>query len=450
MGRLDELSREDLIGIILELKTQVDGLTERVVQLESENAELRSGLGGGGSVTASKPDWVKPNRSERRGAERAKRKSSFARKRDIPTEVVEHAVENCPDCGRSLVGGWVHSRRQVIELPQTPVRVIEHVLIGRWCGVCGKRHVPKLDLSDQVLGNCRLGVRLMSVIADMATSCRMPHRTIQRLLGALYGLRISLGEISEVLHKVAERGKEAYDEMLWEIRGSPVVNADETGWREDGVNGYIWSFSNPEVRYLLRDQSRASRVVTETLGDEFDGVLVSDFYGAYNAYGGVKQRCWVHLLRDLKKLVEKHPGNESVARWTGRVKRIYEQAREASTGNYIPTERCRLRRSFETRLLKLAQPYRDAKTAPQRVLAKRIESFLGELFTFVEHDGVPADNNAAERSVRPAVIARKVSGGTRSSKGSNTRMTLFSLFGTWNVQGKETISACTDLLTQPV
>ena len=444
MGHLDELSREDLIGIILELKPQVDALTVRVAQLEAENAELRGGLGGG----ASKPDWVKPNRAERRAAERAKRKSSFARKRDIPTEFVEHAVDSCPDCGRPLVDGWVHSRRQVIELPQTSVRVIEHVLIGRWCGVCHKRHVPKLDLSDQVVGNCRLGIRLMSVIADMATSCRMPHRTIQRLLGALYGLRISLGEISEVLHKVAACGKEAYEDMLWEIRGSPVVNADETGWREDGVNGYIWSFSNPEVRYLLRDQSRASRVVTDTLGDEFRGVLVSDFYGAYNAYDGVKQRCWVHLLRDLKKLVDVHPDNESVARWVGRVRLIYEQARGASTGDYTPIERCELRQSFETRLLRLAKPYRDAKAAPQRILAKRIESFLGELFTFVEQDGVPSDNNAAERSVRPAVIARKVSGGTRSSKGSNTRMTLLSLFGTWNLQGKETITACAALLTQ--
>lgn len=441
---MDDLTREQLIAIILELQ-------ERVGVLEAENAELRTLLGGGGEA-GSPPDWVKPNRAQRREAQRAerkKRKSSFSRKRDIATEVVEHAVDVCPDCGRPLSGGWVHGRRQVIELPDTPVRVIEHVLIARWCGVCHKRHIPKLELSDQVVGNCRLGVRLMSVIAEMATNCRMPHRTIQRMLSALYGLRISLGEISEVLHKVAERGKEAYEGLLWEIRGSPVVNADETGLREDGINGYIWSFSNPEVRYLLRDQSRASRVVTQTLGDEFAGVLVSDFYGAYNAYGGVKQRCWVHLLRDLKTLVEKHPNNESVTRWVSSIKRVYEQAREASTGNYIQIERCWLRQSFETRLLELAKPYRDVKTAPQRVLAKRIESFLGELFTFVDHDGVPSDNNAAERAVRPAVISRKVSGGTRSSRGSDTKMTLLSLFGTWNLQGEDTISACTALLVKP-
>jgi transposase len=424
-------------------------LKERLAALEAEVEMLRSMLTGGGSGSSAAP-FVKPNRQQRREAERKERKKrsqSFGRKRDLPTETVEHAVETCPDCSRKLSGGWVHSRRQVIEIPETPVRVIEHVLIARRCGACGKRLIPKLDLSGQVVGKSRFGAKLMSLIADMATNCRMAHRTIQRMLYGLYGLRISLGEISEVLHRVAECGKEAYESLLWEIRGSPVVNADETGWREDGVNGYIWSFSTPEVRYLLRDKSRSSRLVTETLGDEFAGVLVSDFYGAYNAYGGVKQRCWVHLLRDLKKLVEKHPNNESVVKWAGQVKLVYELARDLSGGNYSQIELCLWRQYFEARLLKLALPYRDTKNAPQRVLAKRIETFLGELFSFVDHEEVPSDNNAAERAVRPAVILRKTSGGSRSPKGSDTRMTLLSLFGTWNLQGRNPLAACESMLT---
>lgn len=376
---MDELTREELIAENLLLK-------EHVALLEAEVEMLRSMLSGGGKGSSAAP-FVRPNRKERREAERSerkKRKTSFARKRQTPTEVVEHAVDICPDCGKKLSDGWVHGRRQVIEIPETPIRVIEHVLIARRCGVCGRRYIPKLDLSGQVVGKGRLGIKLMSVIADMATNCRMPHRTIQRMLRGSYGLNISLGEISEVLHRVAERGKEVYNDLLWAIRRSPVVNADETGWREDGVNGYIWSFSTPEVRYLRRDQSRAGRIVTETLGDEFSGVLVSDFYGAYNIYEGVKQRCWVHLLRDLKALREKHPNNESVALWVGHVKSVYEDAKEASERNYTRMERCQLRQVFEARLLKLATPYRDAKNAPQKTLSKRIESFLGELFSFVD------------------------------------------------------------------
>ncbi|MEN6358414.1 MAG: IS66 family transposase [Armatimonadota bacterium] len=423
-------------------------LKEQVTALEAEVEMLRNMLTGDGSGSSAAP-FVKPNRQQRREAqkqERKKRTQSFSRKREVATEVIEHSLDVCPDCGKKLSGGWVHSSRQVIEIPQAPVRIIDHVVVARYCGVCGKRVIPSLELSGEAVGKSRFGIRLMSLIADMATNCRMPHRTIQRMLAGLYGLRISLGEISEVLHRVADMGKGIYNDLLWEIRGSPVVNADETGWREDGVNGYIWSFSTKNARYLLRDQSRASAIVTQTLGDEFAGVLVSDFYGAYNAYEGVKQRCWVHLLRDLKKLREKHASNESVECWAEAIKSIYDEAKTAAAGNYSQIDRCRLRQWFEERMLKLAAPYRDAKSAPQRVLAKRIETFLGELFSFVDCDGVPPDNNAAERAVRPAVIARKVSGGTRSTKGSDTRMVLLSLFGTWNLQGKDPISTCANML----
>ena len=424
-------------------------LKERVVALEAEVERLRNMISGGGGDAAAKPEWVKPNRRERRAAERSERKKrtqSFSRKRDIPTEVVYHAVETCPDCARKLTDGWVHDRRQVIEIPRTPVRVIEHVLVARRCGVCGKRHIPKLELSGQVIGKCRFGIGLMSVIASMAIACRMPYRVIKTTLDSLYGIKISLGEIAEVLHKVAGRGQRSYENLRNEVRGSPVVNADETGWREDGINGYIWSFSTPSVRYFLYEQSRASAVVTEALGDEFGGVLVSDFYGAYNIYGGVKQRCWVHLLRDLKKLVEKHPDSKSVGSWVESVRKIYKQAKGVADGNFSQMQRVRARQVFESRLLALATPYLGVRDAPQRVLAKRIDGFLGELFTFVDTDGVPSENNAAERAVRPAVIARKVSGGSRSPKGSKTRMTLMSLFGTWNLKGANPIDACAAML----
>lgn len=442
MSVFDGLTREELIGVVVSQRQEIAGL-------KAEVEMLRSMLSGGGKGSSAAP-FVRPNRKERREAEarqRKKRKHSFVRKRDVPTEQVDHSVDVCPDCGRKLSGGWVHSRRQVIEIPETPVRVIEHMIMARRCGVCGKRFVAKPDLSGEVVGNSRFGVRLMSVVADMATNARMPHRTIQRMLNGLYGLKISLGEISRLLQTVADRGKPVYNDLLEQIRASEVVNGDETGWREDGVNGYIWSFSTPETRYLLRDPSRAKTVVSRTLGEQFSGVLVSDFYGAYNVYEGVKQRCWVHLLRDLKILEEKHPDERSVSQWVSDIKSIYEQARAVARSQLGQADRCAMRQRFETRMLRLAAPYLKAEKAPQRVLAKRIESFLGELFPFVDCKGVPPDNNAAERAVRPAVIARKVSGGTRSTRGSNTRMILMSLFGTWNLNGLDPLTTCTAMLT---
>lgn len=452
---VNELSREELISTVLGLQEQLAvsekemaELLRAMATLEKENAELRARVGGDGG--ASTPGWVKPNRKERRDAERKARKKraeSFSRKRQVPTEVVYHAVDTCPDCHRKLSGGWEHDRRQVVDLPDARIRVRDNVRIARRCGICGKRWIPKLELSGQVVDKCSFGVGLMSVIAAMSAVCRMPYRTIQRMLGLLYGVKISVGEIVGVLHKVSEHGEAAYEGLLGEIRGSPVVNADETGWREDGVNGYIWSFSTPNAKYFLYDHSRGSKVVKEVLCEEFEGALVTDFYAGYNVYEGVKQRCWVHLLRDLKELASKYAWDKNVRRWVKAVKRVYYRAKKVADSNCSQRQRVRWRQVFEEQLLALAMPYLSEADAPQRVLSKRIDGFLGELFTFVDTPGVPSENNAAERAVRPAVIARKISGGTRSPKGSVTKMRLMSLFQTWSLQNIDPVNACKALLT---
>lgn len=423
-------------------------LRSAMATLEQENAELRSRLGGDGGASA--PEWVRPNRKQRRDAERQARKKrtqSFSRKRLVPTDIVYHALDTCPNCARKLSGGWEHDRRQVVDLPDARVRVTDNVRIARRCGVCGKRWIPKLELSGQVVDKCSFGVGMMSVIAAMSSVCRMPYRTIQKMLGLLYGVKISVGEVVGVLHKVSELVEPTCEGLLGEIRGSPVVNADETGWREDGVNGYIWSFSTPNVKYFHYDHSRGSRVVKEVLREEFEGVLVTDFYAAYNVYEGVKQRCWVHLLRDLKELACKHAGDKSVQRWVKTVKRVYYRAKKVADSNCSQRQRVRWRQVFEQQLLELARPYLSDTGAPQRVLSKRIDGFLGELFTFVDTPGVPSENNAAERAVRPAVIARKISGGTRSPKGSTTKMRLMSLFHTWTLRDIDPIDACKTILT---
>lgn len=455
VSEFDSLSREELVEIvqeqqgtileqhrgIVQLQGAVEALKARVSALEKENEQLRSRLGGGGKAA---PHWVKPNRPQRRKKQRKKRQSCFVRRRETPTELVEHALEACPECGRRLSGGTVHHSRQVIEIPVTPVRIIEHRVIARYCGVCGKIRMPKLDLSGEVVGRHRVGARLMSLVAYLYIVGRMPKERIQKLLKALYGLHLGLGEMSKILHAVAGCGKAEMQKLFEAVRGSPAVNADETGWREDGVNGYIWSFSTPDVRYFIRDRSRSGKVAENVLGEDYEGVVVSDFYCGYNVLLGRHQRCWVHLVRDLHELVEANPGNRGVAIWAGKVKAVYLRAKAFESDD--PKARWRQRLAFEEELCRLARPY-FKKDVPQRVLSERIEEFLPELFVFVECPEVPSENNAAERAIRPAVTARKVSGGTRSAKGSETRMALMSLFGTWLLRGEDAMEACRQMLT---
>lgn len=472
MSGTEALSRDECVAVIQkrdvvveELSAQVSELSERVESLQAENARLRALLAerGGPTDPASSgsgrggPWWVKANRQRRaRGErERKKRDENHSRPREAPTEEVVHAVETCPDCGRKLQGGWEHRRRQVIDLPRQPYVVRDHVVVRRHCGVCGKDYVPPLDLSAEVVGKSRVSIRIMALVAFLKTECRMSLSSIQGLLESLYGLSLSVGELTGLLHRSADAGREQYEALRGELRSSWVVHADETGWRQDGINGYLWAFLTKMVQFFVRDQSRGSAVPQSVLTPRFSGVLVSDFYSGYSPLSCWKQRCWVHLLRDLKELEEAHPQNKSVATWRANIRALFDQAvayRESQLALESPVpmrelrNRVKMRSKFERALLKLAKPHLGKPEDPRHALATRIEKFLFQLFVFLEYPEVPPDNNFAERSLRPAVMARKACGGTRSPRGSETMAILRSLFGTWSLRGMVALDACQALL----
>ena len=121
--------------------------------------------------------------------------------------------------------------------------------------------------------------------------------------------------------KGADKGQTELAGILERIQCSPVVHADETGWREEGHNGYVWTFSTPALR-----RGRGKTVVDEVLGEEVGGVLVSDFYAAYHHYDGPKQRCWAHLLRDVHDLPAHYPQDHRLAQWADAVHQLYRRA----------------------------------------------------------------------------------------------------------------------------
>ena len=421
-----------------------------VEQLQARVTELEARLKGPPS-SRQVPPFVKPARKKADSSKpRKARAQGYVRRRETPTRQVEHAPGQCQECGTALFGGSVKRRRQVVHVPLTPVEVIEHLYIERRCPVCGKRNTPKVALMGQVVGKNRLSISTMAMIASLHEVTRLPLGQIQWLLDSFYQLKLSLGEIVRVLQVVGQRAAGTVASLLEELRQSPLVHADETGWRENGANGYLWSFSNEKLHYLVRRHSRASEVVRGVLGEAFSGVLVSDFYSAYNFLDCPHQRCWVHLLRDVHELVAHHPDNEALAQWTKQLYAFYLEAKATSqrVKGLARPERASARQALEGRLLTLATPYLGVDV-PQRVLCQRIDRYLAELLTFVELPFVPSDNNAAERAIRPQVVARKISGGTRSARGSATKATLASLFSTWHRQDLNPFLECRLLLNSP-
>jgi transposase len=425
---------------------QVAGVMERIAELERRGGK--------------RPSFVKPNRPKGQGSrgERKKRaaRHNKSRQRGQPTRVERHVLERCPECDYRLRGESVSYRREVVELPPPQrVEVIEHQVIKRWCPRCEQWRSPRLDLSGQVLGRGRIGVRIASLVVYLRTTMRLPIRAIQEYLETLHGLRLSVGEIQALTHGARRRLQAQAEALKAAVQTSTVVHGDETGWREDGQNGYVWAFatSGPRaVRYFEHHRSRGHAVPKQILGPRFRGWLVSDFYSAYNLIPGRHQRCWVHLLRDLHALKEQHEEDRAVVEWATAVRQVYDEA-QGWLGEHpqAPAEEREAAYSQAfTRACALGQPYARTRDHPCQTLAKRLLRHQDELFQFLLVPGLPGDNNLVERSLRPLVIIRKISGGSRSEQGTITRLTLASLLQTWAARNLNPFHQCLAALQQPI
>lgn len=285
---------------------------EERVQLRAENQALREALKQAlarieeleKQKTPPAP-FVKANvkklvAEEKKPRKKREAKHNHGRTRAEPTQIVEHRLVCCPTCGLHLGGMSVARVREVIELPSPPpVEVIHHRIFHGWCEHCQKWHEAPVDVSGEVLGQGRLGGRIVSLIATLSSVMRLPVRHIQMLLCTLHGLQISLGEISEGLARLVALAQPVLNDLKVQLLKSPAAQADETGWREDGQNGYIWSFSTPSIRYYEYHHSRGGEVVKQVMGENYQGVFGSDFYAGYHVHQGLHQRCWVHFLRDI-------------------------------------------------------------------------------------------------------------------------------------------------------
>jgi transposase len=449
-------AEEKIASLEAQLKQALEQLTEVTEQLrvaQARIAELEK-------LKTPPPAFVKATKKKAPEEQKKARKKrdarhNRARPRSTATQIVEHRLVTCPQCHLRLGGLSLARSREVIDVPAPPpVEVTHHRIYKGWCAGCQKWYEAPMDLHEQVVGQGRMGVRLTSLIATLRTVMRLPLRQIQAYLLTLHGVTISIGEIVELLHRLKAQMQPHLDALKKQIRASPAVQADETGWREDGSNGYIWSVSTPSIRYYEYHPSRGGEVVKSLIGENFGGVLGSDFYAGYNIHQGLHQRCWVHLLGDIHDLKEDYPHDEAVFSWASGVKTIYEQAvawaEQGPDTALSPRKQQQARvaqqHAFEQRLWQLCQPF-VRTPAPQHTLCERVERFLPELFVFVAVPGVPAHNNLAERSIRPLVVTRKISGGTRSSKGSQTRIGLASLFGTWMAQHLNPFHQCLATLT---
>jgi len=426
---------EEALVVIAEQAVVITELRERIAELER--------------TKTPPPSWVKPNRSEKTDTAGPRKKRAAehnaGRRRSTPTRVERHAFDACPDCGYALAGESIKRTREVIDIPALTAEVVEHQFIKRHCPVCQAWKTPTATVLDgQVLGQGRIGVGLASLIGTLRITQRLPVDHIQQVLTHVFGVELSRGGIQQCTATLARTLAPRRAEIEAQTRASPVQHMDETGMRENGQNGYVWTQATDgptATRVFTYHRSRSGQVARDLVG-AYDGVLTTDFYAAYDTCGLTRQRCWAHLARDIHTLREDHPDREDVQAWCLAVLALKTKALALETTMLSLSERARAATQLEQQTHDLARCYWKDRAHPAHTLAKRLYRYEGELFTFIRMPGVVATNNLAERSIRPFVITRKISGGTRSSTGSQIRCDLATVFHTWAARGLNPFTAC--------
>lgn len=426
---------EKLLGMVAEQQL-------RIAHLEKENAELKKQLGKDApppsTPSAMIPTYKKPPAAKRNKKPGGKDGHPGTRRMSPEhiDQTLEHTLARCPDCGMAL-GEPVQSRTRVTEdIP--PVRVVatEHIIHRYFCPHCDKIVEPPVDAA---LPRMQIGVRALVMSVFMHYFLGIPISGVRKLLCAFCFFDVSAGGLAAAWARLARLLKPLHEQLRREAAASDVLHADETGWRVAGKTWWLWCFTNARIAYYTIAKSRGSPVVADVLGKLFNGTLVCDFFGAYNLIeAAAKQRCLVHLFRELKKVLERNTCVEW-ASFCKKLKRILHDAMRLSErrDTTAAEDFSRRRTLLDLRLGDLcAAKYCDADC---RRLVKRLSRCKNELFVFVDNPTVAPDNNHAERQIRPPVQMRKNSYGNRSSQGAETQAVMMSLFRTLHLRGLDPV-----------
>jgi hypothetical protein len=296
----------------------------------------------------------------------------------------------------------------------------------------------------EALPRATLGLRLTLLSAYLHYALGMTTRNICAWLHTLCQFQVTPGGLVLNWQRLAELLMPVYDDLAKAARLSAVLNADESGWRIGGRLAWLWCFTSKTLAYYVLTPSRAGPVVKKVLGSFFKGILVTDFFGAYNRIKAfAKQKCIVHLLREVKQVSLRNHCNEWKL-FARRLKRLVHEALKLVIDRDKLGEPTYAKRvaNLHLRLADiLGGCYRDKDCER---LAKRLAKHSDELLVFLLHPDVPADNNHAERQMRFAVVMRKNSYGNRSKRGAHTQAILMSIFRTCRLRGVDPIAFLAD------
>ena len=450
VSRLDEkaqkLDRKSRL-----LKKETVEQAEKIQTLEEENRLLKL------QIKEFRDKFFKKNKRKdkedqkkkppkKRGAPKGHRGTTRKKPDHVDHHVDVHLSE-CPECGGehlSQCKRFEDHYQEDIVIPRVRVTRFRHHFY--YC--CDCKEVVHGVGKDELPGSY-IGPTAKSVASFLHYQLRIPYRPIRRLFRDLLGLDFDPSSVVGFDSQIRIRGAPLYEELKKSLPKKPFTHADETGWRKDGINHWLWCFAALGTVVYRIDRRRSAEVVTSVLGKKYGGVLISDFLAAYNRIKSRKQRCLVHLLRLIKKWQTHFADDKKRLRYftelKGLVKEIIalsEEISEKRPKNFVDRKAdlvARLRRRLKPNL---GHPKADK-------FIKKLSENIEELITCLDFDEVCSHNNWAERLLRGNVIMRKVTFGSRSDSGLRNHEVLMSLTETARLHDLNAMDFLRLLLTDP-
>jgi transposase len=335
-----------------------------------------------------------------------------------PDETIQHPPERCRKCGREFNGDEPQAgrplRHQVIDLPETVVVTTEHQLPKLCCPGCRTHTRGQLPAGVE---RGAFGPRLRATVVMLAVML-MSRRATLTLLADMFGARISLGSIDNILKQASDSLAAPWEAIKRAVQGAAVANADETSWARAGQRLWLWAALSATAACYRINPTRARSAARELLGD-FDGLLITDRYSVYDFIGSDRRQvCLSHLARNFQAFAEREgaPGRHGQA-----IRALIDEAIRADT----QARRDDLTLAWHEpplndihdRLMNAVEAGERSQTPDLAGLCARVLDIWPTLWNFTEHPDAEATNNLAERAIRHAVLWRKTSNGTQTDAG---------------------------------
>lgn len=442
------MSDKEIKQILLKLKT----LEAENEKLKEENAYLKFKLEDLQSKRYKSKKIKPPDDTPPAPAVPKKRGGLFGhigwfRKKPKKIDRIEEVrLDKCPECGSGDLTECENTHEHIQEdivLPK--IEVTSYRKHRYYCKKCKRVISPKG--TDEIPGS-RIGPRAKAFAIFLRYAVKVSERDVTALFEKAFNLKIVASSITGFRDQLKKEALPTYHALLAALRQGPFIHGDETGWSVDKIAHWLWKLSNKNICVSHIDKSRGQKVVEEMLGKSYGGVLISDFLSAYNKITAkAKQRCLVHIFRDLDKVIEYWHNDKEVIRYCNRLTKIFKDAISLQK-EYIIKEWDERYYSIRARLKDALKDF-DFPNPNKRILkrfAKRLKRHKGELLTFLYEKGIDYHNNHAEQQIRPDVIFRKITFGNRSAKGAENHSVLMTILQTAKLNKLDPIATLEKIL----